>query len=157
MADVHKQSVEYRGAKRGEHIVLKPTFGSRFLIIVNFILPALAVYFIGFEGWKAAAFSSFLLLIFLLGVSLLVPAWNWLSWDGDTLKVRTGPFPARCIPGEALRESGRWMYFFLPVYVNRPVLVWHDTEGRRRSRALMHVFGSGINETRSMISGCRDG
>lgn len=157
MADVHEQSNEYRDAKTGEYMILKPTFGSKCLIFMNFILPVLAVYFIGFEGWMAATFSTFLLVVFLLGLSLLVPAWNWLSWDGDTLKVRTGPFPARSIPCDALRKSERWAYFFLPVPADRPIIVWRDEEGQRRKRALMHVFGSGFDETRFVVSGCHDG
>jgi hypothetical protein len=136
-----------------DFVTLAPTAGSRWLVLLLFILPLAAVYVIGFDSLLTALFSGFLLLVGVKGVSLFVPSWNTISWNGETLAVKSGPgAPLRLEAGQ-LQEAGEWTLFFLPTYTERPVLIWRDEAGRRREKRLFHVYGSGMEETRAILSG----
>lgn len=134
-------------------ITLTPTRASRTLVFAFFILPVLAVYPIGFSGLTSAILSGILIAVFPIGVCLLLPGFNSLKLDGSFLEVRIGPFPPRRIPIGDLEEASSWSFFYTPFHARRPVLIWRDESGAIRKKPLFHVFGSGLGQTREVLSG----
>lgn len=138
-------------------VLLKPSANSLRLVICVFVMPALVGVLLGFGSVATATISTLVIIGALKGLTLLVPSWNYLKRDHETLILRQGPAADLVLSTKQLLEPQTWFYYIPPFApLIRAKLVWTDEAGRRKTKAIFHVFGRNLEETMIAISPSKD-